>query len=347
MPRNNNVDYDEDDLYSDDADYADEKPSYTAEDRENFASLTPVVRAELEEAGVTATAKQIEDALWYYYWDVGKSVAYLKEGNTPKQPKEQQETKKEKPKSKFDEAAQKSAEIPGKLAQPFFQPALGVQPERNVHEEYQIGAPTESRNVRICLDSLCPDERPQAGPRRLGWFDGTPWTNIPAQTRSEFTPVEPLRPMPKLLGGSSKLAKLAEERRKKAAAAQEKDEHKPSKSTSSLDRLGKSKDAKENKAPIATAEARRYPIRRRRSPTPPPKEDTPPPEQPKETLPDLRSAPTLFGQTLASATIQKNGATKIALSDLFGTGGSSNAFGELSPDDTVFKAQQRSKGLNK
>lgn len=115
MQRVKNVDYDEDDLYSDDGDdYTGEEQGYSAEDKDNFANLTPVVRAELDEAGVPATTSQIEDALWHYYWDVGKSVAYLKNSRTPRQP-EQQQAKKEKPKSKFDEAAQKSAEIAGEF----------------------------------------------------------------------------------------------------------------------------------------------------------------------------------------------------------------------------------------
>jgi hypothetical protein len=109
MQRVKNVGYDEDDLYDDD-DYAEEEQGYSAEDRDNFANLIPVVRAELEEAGVQTSDKQIEDALWHYYWDVGKSVAYLKGARKP-----EAEVKKEKPKSKFDEAAQKNANKAGEL----------------------------------------------------------------------------------------------------------------------------------------------------------------------------------------------------------------------------------------
>lgn len=113
MQRVKNIEYLDDDVYSDEDECGAEEPGgYSAEDKENFASLTPVVRAELDEAGVSATTKQIEDALWHYYWDVGKSVAYLKNSKTPQPPK-QQEGKKEKPKSKFDEAAEQSAVIAG------------------------------------------------------------------------------------------------------------------------------------------------------------------------------------------------------------------------------------------
>lgn len=113
------VGYDDDDVddyYSDeDGDYAaggDGGDEYTAEDRENFATLTPVVKAELQEAGLQASDREVEDALWNYYWDVGKSVNYLKNA---KQPKTQpiKTAPKEKAKSKFDEAQERSKAMAG------------------------------------------------------------------------------------------------------------------------------------------------------------------------------------------------------------------------------------------
>ena len=118
MQRNKNVAYDEGELYSEDEDdYGEgDANNYTEEDRENFTNLTPVVRAELEEAGVQVSDLQIEEALWHYYWDVGKSVAYLKNAKSTQKQQQQQSSKKEKPKSRFDEAAQKSAETAGELS---------------------------------------------------------------------------------------------------------------------------------------------------------------------------------------------------------------------------------------
>lgn len=118
MQRVKNIDYDDDDLYSDeDETYDGDGAAYTTEDRENFATLTPVVRAELDEAGVPSTTKEIEDALWHYFWDVGKSVAYLKNARTPRQQGGAKEVKEKtvKPKSKFDEAAEKSKAKAGEL----------------------------------------------------------------------------------------------------------------------------------------------------------------------------------------------------------------------------------------
>lgn len=108
------IDYDDDDIYSgDEEDYENTgDDGLTEEDRHNFSTLTPVVRAELDEAGVQVANKDIEDALWHYFWDVGKSVSYLKNAKQPKTPSAKS-TPKEKPKSKFDQAQEKSAEKAG------------------------------------------------------------------------------------------------------------------------------------------------------------------------------------------------------------------------------------------
>ncbi|KAI7678251.1 hypothetical protein KC353_g22483, partial [Hortaea werneckii] len=104
--------YDDDDLYDEEDDYGEEpQEEYTAEDKDNFATLTPVVRAELEEAGLSVSDSDIQESLWHYYWDVGKSVSYLKNARTPRQQQDKNgSAKKEKSKSKFDQAAEKNAE---------------------------------------------------------------------------------------------------------------------------------------------------------------------------------------------------------------------------------------------
>jgi elongation factor 1 alpha-like protein len=129
MQRVKNIDYDEDDIYSEEDEYHEEEQTHTAEDRENFNSLTPVVQAELTEAGLQASDREIQDALWHYYWDVGKSVAYLKNTRTPRTPQQQQGKKeKEKPKSKFDQAAEESAKKAGESCS--FFPLSSVFSER-------------------------------------------------------------------------------------------------------------------------------------------------------------------------------------------------------------------------
>jgi elongation factor 1 alpha-like protein len=68
-----------DDLYDDfddDEGDADETDTLTAEDREQLRLGTLKVREAL--AGVSASDSEIQEALWHYYYDVGKSVTYLK-----------------------------------------------------------------------------------------------------------------------------------------------------------------------------------------------------------------------------------------------------------------------------
>lgn len=111
------ISYDEDDVYSDQDDYVEPEEEYTADDKQNFATLTPVVRAHLEEAGLQASDRQIEDALWHYYWDVSKSVEYLtaQHQSGDKTAQSKQTKKQEKPKSKFEQALDKSsAQVKGK-----------------------------------------------------------------------------------------------------------------------------------------------------------------------------------------------------------------------------------------
>lgn len=109
------IDYDEDDLYSGDEEEYDNAggDGLTEEDKENFATLTPVVRAELDEAGLQVENKEIEDALWHYFWDVGKSVTYLKNAKQPKTSATKTPPVKEKAKSKFDQAQEESAKKSG------------------------------------------------------------------------------------------------------------------------------------------------------------------------------------------------------------------------------------------
>lgn len=69
----------DDDLYDDFDDNegeADETETLTAEDKEQLRRGTVEVREAL--AGISASDSEIQEALWHYYYDVGKSVTYLK-----------------------------------------------------------------------------------------------------------------------------------------------------------------------------------------------------------------------------------------------------------------------------
>jgi elongation factor 1 alpha-like protein len=50
---------------------------YSEEDLEQLRLGTIAVREILQDAANRVTDKQIQDALWHYYYDVEKSVAYI------------------------------------------------------------------------------------------------------------------------------------------------------------------------------------------------------------------------------------------------------------------------------
>ncbi|KAK7557798.1 HBS1 N-terminus-domain-containing protein [Phyllosticta citricarpa] len=72
-----NIDFDDDDLDEyDEDDYGEEELS--PEDQEQMRQGKTKVREALGPDYANVGDKQIEDALWNYYYDIGKSVAYLK-----------------------------------------------------------------------------------------------------------------------------------------------------------------------------------------------------------------------------------------------------------------------------
>ena len=187
-----------------------------------------------------------------------------------------------------------------------------------------------------------------------GWFTNVSWSSVPGDLVGNLVPAEPMRPAPKLLGGSSKLAKLAEERRKKAEAirqgsAQPSVESETKKTTSALDRLtlGNSSDQKENAATIPPPEPRKYVARKRKESTPPPPEPEPEPVEDQEPLPDLRAPPTAFGRAMTTCHASANPNAPMSIQDMLGSAGKTEAFQNPSPDDVVSRAQGGSKGLSK
>lgn len=131
------VGYDEDDLgdYSEEEYYGEEvegEAAPSAEDEEQMRAGTISVRQALGETSAFVTDTEIQEALWHYYYDVGKSVTYLKsthnsfyksgemecsrahvDQRAPQQAQPPKETKqKQKQTSKFDEAAAAAAQAP-------------------------------------------------------------------------------------------------------------------------------------------------------------------------------------------------------------------------------------------
>lgn len=69
--------YDEDDLYDENDDEVDEEEELSDEDKVAMQRGTELVKKSLGANANKVTVKQIQDALWHYYYDVDKSVAYL------------------------------------------------------------------------------------------------------------------------------------------------------------------------------------------------------------------------------------------------------------------------------
>lgn len=73
---------DYEDVYDDDYDqggYAETNADgLNTEDKENLRVGTVQVRSALGQDFAYITDKDIQDSLWHYYYDVGKSVTYLK-----------------------------------------------------------------------------------------------------------------------------------------------------------------------------------------------------------------------------------------------------------------------------
>ncbi|KAF2453715.1 elongation factor 1 alpha [Lineolata rhizophorae] len=108
------ISYDEDDLDYDydegDEYYEDEAGDDTLspEDQEQMRVGTIKVREALGPS-ITATEKEIQDALWNYYYDVANSVKHIRSIKLPKQTKPAEQPKPTKSESRFDQAAKAAA----------------------------------------------------------------------------------------------------------------------------------------------------------------------------------------------------------------------------------------------
>ena len=83
------IDYDDDDYDSYEDEYYEEdaQDGLTEDDKLQLQEGTTKVRSILGDQ-TSVTDKEIHDALWHYYYDIEKTVAYLKNMKKPKAPKE-------------------------------------------------------------------------------------------------------------------------------------------------------------------------------------------------------------------------------------------------------------------
>ncbi|KEQ99416.1 hypothetical protein AUEXF2481DRAFT_76042 [Aureobasidium subglaciale EXF-2481] len=348
------IDYDDDEYeyYSGEEEYGYEgeenvapeaaEDELSAEDKEQLRIGTESVREALGDDFASVTDAAIQEALWHYYYDVAKSVTYLKNQSAPQQA-QQAQPKKQKQVSKFDQAATSAAQKP-----------------------VEIKVPTSPL--------------PTSHTNPANFFKGIPWFNVPEE-RVGCIVAEQFRPPLRMLGGTgkpSKLAALAAARKKKEAdqkaAAEAGQTEKPAGVASLMDRLGtrstqsaSQENTKPGDAP-KQQETRSFPIRKRKSPSPPPPIEDRRPAAPEPTTPQtpepatnpiehVRAGPSVFASTMCGGSSRRRPShqdaivlTQNILPAIYGQDANlanPNAFSGPSPDDIVMQAQAKASGAKK
>ncbi|GAB7349235.1 hypothetical protein MBLNU459_g8397t1 [Dothideomycetes sp. NU459] len=339
------IDYDEDELdeYSDN-EYAEEggEDELSLEDKEQMRAGTAKVKEALGDA-FPVSDQAIQDALWHYFYDIGKSVSYLKNKSAP----QQQQPKKQKQESKFDQAATFAAQTPIKSK-----------------NDYGGAFPNVTNPHRHITAA--------------DYFKDVPWFNVPPD-KSGTILIESLLPPLRLMGGSaqaggkpSKLAALAAARKKKEAeqkANVESGDQKPG-VVSLLDRLSTKAqqttpnqlDKQPDQPPAALEQSTRraFPFRKRKGSSSPPiqrqAEQTPktePIEPQSDAAPvqNLRALPSVFATTMCGGSAQRLStaanaprSTQDIAPAIFGRDANlanKNPFAGPSPDDIVVQAQAK------
>ncbi|KAJ9614368.1 hypothetical protein H2200_002504 [Cladophialophora chaetospira] len=204
-------DYDDYDDYDDEPNADNE---LSPEDEEQMRQGTIKVRAALGSAFPT-TDKEIQEALWHYYYDVPKSVTYLK-SKRPfdvfdyKQVLTSSDNQKPQPTTKRQPTEKK-----GKFN--VMCSSLCVPPGRGGHDSLQSSPFRIDADQHQDFATIHASTTPFSAAE---FFKDTPWLKIPEHRKAEII-IEPLHPRGRLLGGTSttgkksKLAALAAKRRQK------------------------------------------------------------------------------------------------------------------------------------
>ena len=353
--RTRNIDYDDDDdddVYDDEDEYYEEGEGGDAlaeDDKESMRLGTISVREGLGEMSGFTSDAQIQEALWHYYYDVEKSVVYLKNKLGTESKPEKAMPKKEKATTRFDQAAS----VAGQKAP--------TPTGKQTHTQYSC---LEESAYLVAHLSLPPISMP-TNDATDDFFWDVPWGHVPSHRLGVITVIAPQyrRGLP---GGSSKLAALAAKRRKEreeAEAAASKASSDADAAITMLDKLTvKSKDP----APILRGSDEERPTRakypaRRRAPSPSPSPEAPIHEMQESEAPRLaiineapaqRAVASMFASTLCgdgNAAV----ATTHPLSELqtfsapyakYKDYDSAKAFASPSPDDVVRAAQAKGAG---
>ena len=358
VSRTRNIDYDDDELY-DDNDYYEETEEggegTSEDDKEQMRVGTIRVREALADLSSFVSDEQIHESLWHYYYDVAKSVNYLKNrlgaGASASTESKYQPPKKEKAISRFDRAVS--------VADQNVPTTTGKQ----THAQFSC----LSESFQPVIDDslpLPPRTMPANTVATDDFFWDVPWGQVPSHRLGVIT-VEAPAYKGGLRGGSSKLAALAAKRRKGREAAEVTASTANTESDAALamlDRLTVKSDsdatpstndgASESKRPLRIS---RYPIRRR---SPPPQPEASKEEEsvsciPQQAItvesPAQRASASIFATTLCGPS-QTTIRTEPQQQDFqapyafYSAYDSAKPFAGPSPDDIVRAAQAKSAG---
>lgn len=208
--------------------YSEEEDELSPEDRALMTQGTADVQAALGVEASKVTVAQIEEALWHYYYDVDKSVAYLISKYVNPRPKAAKPVTRP-PNGKFVTRAidRAAATFPLELDIPVHWAAKYVDLTDAGLPATQT-CPESSTSCSQPTCQLLPFEfnsnafQVASRPRKplSSLFQDMPWGNVPKHRQATFIP--PSTPRGGLLGGSgaqpkmSKLQALAAARKKKA-----------------------------------------------------------------------------------------------------------------------------------
>jgi len=352
MPPSQYVDdFDDDGLDDDyDADEYGDAEGMTAEDEASMAEGTAAVRKELgKEDSNKVTLKQIQDALWNYYYDVPKSVSYLRKtfiAPPPAKPAPKPAAPKKTAEGMFRDL------LPPTYS--FAAESTGVDQTSPAMAE---AAPCSHTPFPLRLE-------PQELPLR-GFFHDMPWLRTPLDRHTQF--VEAWRPSGGLLGGGdgsgmTKLQKLAAARKKKAE--DQKQQEKTSQVEKSLERMHvtNTKEAGDTKTASSAKRQKLSPESTQPEPSisqdeaslekvsAVPENKNARVEEPESGPVSSQAEPSAFARTLFGSA---PGASRARAQDIFPMPSTQSTlfspanFSQPSPDDVVFEAQSKGSGFAK
>lgn len=242
-----------DEHYYDDDDYEEEEEELSAEDQAAMRQGVADVKAALGVEASKVTTKQIEEALYYYYYDVEKTVHYLlTKFIAPAPPKAAKTTQKAKPPGKHISCLSSRGaprHLPGtSSAATVMMPSrtCGHSPVWNIRPKTSSKTESSSLTYGQAHESLrlySPIAIPQFGTATPATamtrssisaiFDHMPWGNVPSHRLTVF--VEPERPRGGLMGGSGAAPKLTRMQQLAAARKKKVADKKPSSSEDAVD----------------------------------------------------------------------------------------------------------------